>query len=84
MEIPSTAYFATSPVLKHRKNVEALIASFGDDIDCIIADNDDEALGAIAALQAHGYFTSDENTIPVVGVDATAAGCEAIKNGTSS
>lgn len=65
-----------------QENVEALIASFGDDIDCIIADNDDEALGAIAALQAHGYFTSDENTIPVVGVDATAAGCEAIKNGT--
>ena len=65
-----------------QENVEALLASFGDDIDCIIADNDDEALGAIAALQAHGYFTSDENTIPVVGVDATAAGCEAIKNGT--
>lgn len=49
-----------SPDLKRRK-IEALIASFGDDIDCIIADNDDEALGAIAALQAHGYFTSDEN-----------------------
>ena len=65
-----------------QENVEALLASFGDDIDCIIADNDDEALGAIAALQAHGYFTNDENTIPVVGVDATAAGCEAIKNGT--
>ena len=63
-------------------NVEALIANYGDDIDCILADNDDEALGAIAALQAHGYFTDDSNFIPVVGVDATVAGCEAINNGT--
>lgn len=63
-------------------NVEALIANYGDDIDCILADNDDEALGAIAALQAHGYFTADSNYIPVVGVDATVAGCEAINNGT--
>ena len=67
---------------KAQENVEALLASYGDDIDCIIADNDDEALGAIAALQAHGYLTDDTNYIPVVGVDATAAGQEAIKNGT--
>lgn len=65
-----------------QENVEALLAGFGDDIDCIIADNDDEALGAIAALQAHGYFTGDDTYIPIVGVDATAPGCEAIKNGT--
>ena len=67
---------------KAQENVEALLANYGDDIDCILADNDDEALGAIAALQAHGYLTDDSNYIPVVGVDATAAGCEAIKNGT--
>lgn len=65
-----------------QENVEALLANFGNDIDCILADNDDEALGAIAALQAHNYLTDDSNYIPVVGVDATAAGCEAIKNGT--
>ncbi len=67
---------------KAQENVEALLANFGKDVDCIIADNDDEALGAIAALQAHGYLTDDNNYIPVVGVDATAPGCEAIKNGT--
>lgn len=67
---------------KAQENVEALVANYGDDIDCIIADNDDEALGAIAALQAHGYLTDDSNYIPVVGVDATVAGCEAISNGT--
>lgn len=67
---------------KAQENVEALLAGYGNDIDCILADNDDEALGAIAALQAHGYLTDASNYIPVVGVDATAAGCEAIKNGT--
>lgn len=67
---------------KAQENVEALLAGYGNDIDCILADNDDEALGAIAALKAHGYLTDDSNYIPVVGVDATAAGCEAIKNGT--
>lgn len=65
-----------------QENVEALLANYGNDIDCVIADNDDEALGAIAALQGHGYFTDDSTYIPVVGVDATAPGCEAIKNGT--
>lgn len=54
---------------KAQENVEALLANFGKDVDCIIADNDDEALGAIAALQAHGYLTDDNNYIPVVGVD---------------
>lgn len=67
---------------KAQENVEALLANYGKDIDCILADNDDEALGAIAALQAHGYLTDDSNYIPIVGVDATAPGCEAIKNGT--
>ncbi|MCR5053984.1 MAG: substrate-binding domain-containing protein [Lachnospiraceae bacterium] len=67
---------------KAQENVEALLANFGKDIDCIIADNDDEALGAIAALRAHGYLTDESNYIPVVGVDATAPGCEALKDGT--
>lgn len=66
---------------KAQENVEALLANYGKDIDCVIADNDDEALGAIAALKAHGYFGTG-SYIPVVGVDATAAGCEALKNGT--
>lgn len=66
---------------KAQENVEALLANYGKDIDCVIADNDDEALGAIAALKAHGYFGTG-TYIPVVGVDATAAGCEALKNGT--
>ncbi len=66
---------------KAQENVEALLANFSKDIECVIADNDDEALGAIAALKAHGFFGSG-TYIPVVGVDATSAGCEALKDGT--
>lgn len=64
-----------------QEKVEALLANYGKDIDCIIADNDDEALGAIAALSAHGFFGTGTH-IPVVGVDATTAGCKAIEDGT--
>ena len=39
------------------------------------------ALGAIEALKAAGYFSGDK-FMPVVGVDATAPGLAAIKDGT--
>lgn len=54
---------------------------YSDDIDAILACNDDMALGAIEALKAGGFFC-DGTYIPVCGVDATAAGQEAIANGT--
>lgn len=47
----------------------------GQSFDAVFCNNDDMALGAIKALKAAGY---DLNKIPVVGVDATAAGCESI------
>ena len=51
----------------------------GNMVEVVIANNDDMALGAIAALQAAGYNKNDGNvTIPVFGVDATAAAQEAI------
>jgi methyl-galactoside transport system substrate-binding protein len=52
-----------------------------DNIDCVLANNDDMALGAIEALKAAGYFV-DGKYMPVVGVDATAPALEALKNGT--
>ena len=49
------------------------------EIELVFANNDDMALGAIAALQAAGYNKNDGGvTIPVFGVDATAAAQEAI------
>ena len=51
----------------------------GNMVELVIANNDDMALGAIAALQAAGYNKNDGGvTIPTFGVDATAAAQEAI------
>ncbi|NMD37545.1 MAG: galactose ABC transporter substrate-binding protein [Christensenellaceae bacterium] len=50
-------------------------------IEAVICNNDDMALGAIDALKAAGYFT-EGRYIPVVGVDATAPAIEALKEGT--
>ena len=50
-------------------------------IEVIIANNDDMALGAIAALQEAGYNNGTGRTIPVFGVDATDAAKAAIADG---
>ncbi|MBR2552624.1 MAG: substrate-binding domain-containing protein [Erysipelotrichaceae bacterium] len=53
----------------------------GNMIELVIANNDDMALGAIAALQSAGYNLGDGKSvkIPVFGVDATQAAQDAIK-----
>ncbi len=54
----------------------------GNMIELVIANNDDMALGAIAALQAAGYNVDSTTTIiPVFGVDATDAAQEKIAEG---
>ncbi|MFA7636214.1 MAG: galactose ABC transporter substrate-binding protein [Monoglobales bacterium] len=59
--------------------MEAWITKYGNKIECVIANNDGMAQGAIAALQAAGYNKGDESKfIPVVGVDATDAAKELI------
>ena len=50
-------------------------------VELVIANNDDMALGAIAALQAAGYNNGTGKTIPVFGVDATDAAKEKISDG---
>ena len=50
-------------------------------VELVIANNDDLALGAIAALQAAGYNNGTGKTIPVFGVDATDAAKEKIADG---
>lgn len=49
--------------------------------DCVIANNDDMALGAIDALKLKGYFNGGKY-VPVVGVDATALAVKAVQDGT--
>ncbi|WP_411336000.1 substrate-binding domain-containing protein [Ruminococcus gauvreauii] len=47
--------------------------------DCIISNNDAMALGAIEALKDQGI---DPASVPVVGIDATVDGRQAVKDGT--
>ncbi len=63
--------------------MKGFISAVGvDNIEAVLANNDDMALGAIEALKAEGYNTGDPaKYIPVVGVDATAPALEAMKDG---
>lgn len=56
--------------------------SAGNMVELVIANNDEMALGAIAALQAAGYNNGSGKTIPVFGVDATEAAKAKIADGT--
>lgn len=64
-----------------QEKMAAFLAAHGDKIEAVFANNDDMALGAIEALKAAGYF-KDNKYMPVVGVDATAPGVAALKDGT--
>ena len=63
-----------------RANAMDMISPLVDTVeyDCIIANNDAMALGAVEALKAKGL---DPTKVPIVGIDATVDGREAIKSG---
>lgn len=67
--------------IKGQEKMAAFIGAKGDQIEAVIANNDDMALGAIEALKAAGYFQGDRY-VPVVGVDATAPALRALEDGT--
>jgi len=67
--------------VKGQEKMAAFLTST-DNIEVVIANNDDMALGAIEALKAAGYFGADGKYMPVVGVDATSPAIEAVKDGT--
>ena len=67
--------------VKGKELMDAWLAKHGDAIEYVIANNDAMALGAIASLQAEGYFTGDK-FMPVVGVDAIPDALVQIKEGT--
>ncbi|MDR1440556.1 MAG: galactose ABC transporter substrate-binding protein [Clostridiales bacterium] len=76
---PLVANWATDQA---QSQMEAVLAAHSD-VEAVFANNDDMALGVIAALNSVGYNTdaSAANWIPVIGVDATDAGLEAIAQG---
>ena len=64
------------------QDVMARILAAHDDIEAIICNNDEMALGAIEALKASGYLVDGGTFIPVVGVDCNEEAQLAIKEGT--
>jgi methyl-galactoside transport system substrate-binding protein len=61
----------------------ATIAQYGTEIEVVFANNDQMALGAVAALNDVGYNTgkSGDPKIVVIGVDAVDSALESIKSG---
>ena len=66
--------------IKGQEKTAAWLAKFGDQIEVVLANNDDMALGAVEALKAAGYF-KDGKAMPVVGVDATPPALDALEQG---
>lgn len=64
-----------------QEKMSHIIASYGEQIDCVLANNDEMALGAIDALKAAGFFEGTKY-LPVVGVDATSHANAALREGT--
>ncbi|MCR1949536.1 substrate-binding domain-containing protein [Clostridium sp. DSM 100503] len=65
-----------------REKIESLFDKYGDNIEVIISNNDDMAVGAVLALQEKGYNLGDPNKfISVVGIGGTEEVREMIKKG---
>lgn len=77
---PIVANWATDQA---QTSMEAVLAAHDGEIEAVFCNNDDMALGVIAALNGSDYNLSadGEKWIPVLGVDATDAGVEAINSG---
>lgn len=56
------------------------IAEYGDNIEVVMANNDEMALGAINALEEVGFYTEGGKMV-ILGVDGLQEGLEAIENG---
>lgn len=67
---------------KAKDIMDAWIPKFGDKIEAVISGNDAQAMGAIQALKAQGYFTEGGKYVPVLGVDAIPEALESLKDGT--
>lgn len=65
-----------------QEKMTAMLAAYPGRIEAVLANNDDMALGAIEALKQVGYFGAGGRFMPVVGIDATAPGIDAVANGT--
>lgn len=74
---------ASSPLACDYDRAEAMtqitpLLTSGNEFDCVICNNDSMALGAIEAMENVGM---DLSTVPIVGIDATPDGVQAVKSG---
>ncbi|MEG2394983.1 MAG: substrate-binding domain-containing protein, partial [Ruthenibacterium sp.] len=61
--------------------METWYGKFGNEIECILSNNDAMALGIIEALKAEGYFTGDKG-MPIYGINAIPEGLDALEDKT--
>jgi methyl-galactoside transport system substrate-binding protein len=61
----------------------ATLAQYGSDIEVVFANNDQMAIGALAALNSAGYNTgkAGDPKVVIIGVDAVDSALESIKAG---
>ena len=59
-------------------NLKAVTAKYGDQIEVVFCNNDDMALGGIAAMKGAGRFNSD---VLVTGIDANDEAVKAVASG---
>jgi methyl-galactoside transport system substrate-binding protein len=65
-----------------KEKINSLFDKYGDNIEVIISNNDDMAVGAVLALQEKGYNLGDPNKfISVVGIGGTGEVRDMIKKG---
>lgn len=81
--ISGELYICDWDASKAQQAMSAALARYGDDIELVLANNDQMAMGIIAALNEYGYNlgVEGEPVIPVFGVDADESALEAIANG---
>ncbi len=60
------------------KELMEIFLNLGKPVDCVAANNDDMALGAIAAFEEAGF---ELDQVLFLGVDASEKGCEAVADG---
>lgn len=60
------------------KDMFNVFLSTGRKFDCVIANNDEMALGVIDSLKEHNI---DPSSVPIIGIDATPEGCKAVADG---
>lgn len=66
---------------KGQEVMESMLKQFGDKIDVVYCENDNEAFGAIDAIEAAGFKVGADGDMIVMSFDATNAGLTDVLNG---